>query len=273
MEQQARSFAVRGWNVAAITYDSPAILKSFAARRAISYPLLADEGSKVIRAFGILNENIPKDSPVYGVPFPVTYLLDAKGRVRSKYVEEDYRERYSAANILVREFHQPGVGGAEIQARHLTIRTSASNAGVYAGSRILLLLDLVLPPKMHVYAPGVQGYIPIDWSMKESRGWMPLPALYPAARTLLLPAIGEKVPVYERNVRIARDLVVGQNAELKSVVDPGGATITLEGSFRYQACDDKVCYVPETVPLKWTFPVAPLDSERAPKELRRAFPQ
>ena len=257
--------------MAAVTYDSPAILKSFAERRAISYPLLADEGSKVIRAFGILNENIPKDNPVYGVPFPVTYMLDGRGRVKSKYFEEDYRERISAANIMVREFSEGGIAGTEIQAKHLKLRLSASNPSVYVGSRVMLMLDLALPPKMHVYAPDVKGYLPVDWTMKESKGWLSLPATYPAAKRVELPAIGETVPVFEGNVRLRRDLVVGQTAELKAVTEPGG-TITVEGSFRYQACDDKLCYIPETVPLKWTLPVAPLDSERAPKELRKAFP-
>lgn len=247
------------------------MLKSFAERRSISYPLLADEGSKVIRAFGILNENIPKDNPVYGVPFPVTYLVDGKGRVKSKYFEEDYRERISAANIMVREFNEGGIAGTEIQAKHLKLRLSSSNPSVYVGSRLMLMLDLVLPPKMHVYAPDVKGYIPVDWAMKESKGWLSLPVNYPAAKRVELPAIGETVPVFEGNVRLTRDLVAGQSAELKAVTEPGG-TITVEGSFRYQACDDKVCYIPETVALKWTFPVTPLDSERAPKELRKAFP-
>ena len=48
---------------------------------------------------------------------------------------------------------------------------------------------------------------------------------------------------------------------------PGPATIA--GVFRYQACDDRMCYVPRSVPLKWTFQVTPLDSERVPENLRR----
>jgi hypothetical protein len=268
LEQQAKSYAARGIQVAAITYDSPAILKNFAARRGIAYPLLSDDGSRTIRAFGILNENIPADNPVYGVPFPVTYLLDSKGRVKSKYFEEDYRERYSAANILVREFKQAGVAGQEIEAKHLKLRTSASNAGLYVGSRVMLMLDITLPPKMHVYAPGVVGYKPVEWSMKESASWIATGAVFPPSKKLRLEAIAETVPVYERTLRITRDLVAGQNAELKPAIGADGS-VTVEGVFTYQACDDKVCYVPETVPLKWTFPVIALDSERVPVELRK----
>lgn len=268
LEQQVRAFAKRGVNIAAVTYDAPGVLRHFATRRAITYPLLSDEGSKVIRAYGILNESIAKDTAFYGVPHPVTYMLDARGRVKSKYVEKDYRERYTAANILVREFpgETPGAAaGQEIRAKHLTLRTWASNASVHPGSRVSLYLDIALPPKMHVYAPGVQGYKPVAWSLSEGP-WRAMDAEYPAPRTLHLKAIGEKVPVFEKTVRVRRDVMVGQVRDLKAQLAAG--SLALEGVFTYQACDDKVCYTPEQVPVKWTLPLTPLDSQRVPVELR-----
>ena len=45
----------RGLAVAAISYDSEAILKDFAERRGITFPLLSDDDSAVITDFGILN--------------------------------------------------------------------------------------------------------------------------------------------------------------------------------------------------------------------------
>ena len=45
--------------------------------------------------------------------------------------------------------------------------------------------------------------------------------------------------------------------------------LTVQGTFRYQACDDKECYPPQTIPLRWTFHVNSLDSQRAPAELQR----
>jgi len=38
----------------------------------------------------------------YGVPYPGTFILDAKGVVVSRYFEDDYRERVSASDILLR---------------------------------------------------------------------------------------------------------------------------------------------------------------------------
>ncbi|MBM3798012.1 MAG: peroxiredoxin family protein [Acidobacteria bacterium] len=269
LEQQAKAFGARGVNVAAVTYDAPAVLRHFATRRTITYPLLSDEGSKVIRAYGILNEAIAKDAAIYGVPHPVTYMLDARGKVKSEYVAKDYRERFTAANILVREFpaaeSEGRAAGQEIRARHLTLRSWASNASLHPGSRVSLYLDIVLPPKMHVYAPGVTGYKPVEWKLREGP-WRPQTAEYPATRTLHLKAIGEKVPVFEKSVRVRRDVVVGQTRDLKAQLEE--KTFTIEGTFKYQACDDKVCYTPEELPLKWTLPLTPLDSQRVPVELR-----
>ena len=39
--------------------------------------------------------------------------------------------------------------------------------------------------------------------------------------------------------------------------------LTLTGRLDYQACDDRVCYDPASVPLSWTLTVSPLDRRRA----------
>ena len=44
-----------GISIAAISYDSEEVLADFANRRGITFPLLSDDDSSVIRAFGIYN--------------------------------------------------------------------------------------------------------------------------------------------------------------------------------------------------------------------------
>ena len=44
----------------------------------------------------------------------------------------------------------------------------------------------------------------------------------------------------------------------------------IEGTFRYQACDDKECYIPKTLQLTWMFKVGQLETDRVPLELRRS---
>ena len=57
MELQGRlqQLSDLGIGVAAISYDSEAVLADFSQRRGITFPLLSDDDSRVITEFGILN--------------------------------------------------------------------------------------------------------------------------------------------------------------------------------------------------------------------------
>jgi len=247
-----------------MTYDPPAVLAHFSRRKGITIPLLSDPGSKTIRDFGILNESIPKDSFAYGVPHPGTYVIDERGIVTAKYFEPDYRDRVTAGSILLRQFTSPaGARVFERKTPRWTLRTFASNDWVFAGSRITLALEIELGPKMHLYAPGAQGYIPIQWTAGEAKGWVNFEPSYPPSETLHLRAIGEKAPVYRRKVRITRDIKAGQTRELRAMAGSGNRLV-IEDSLRLQACDDKKCYLPENVPLRWELTVSPADSTRVP---------
>ena len=246
-----------------------AVLKSFADRKKIAYPLLSDADSKVIRAWGIFNESIKPDAMSYGVPYPGTYIIDARGVVVSRYFEDDYRERISASDILVRQFGDVASEAAgTAQGKQVRLTTAASMPVAHPGQRILLSLELDLKPKMHVYAPGVEGYIPIEWKLEDGPIARAHPFAYPASQKLRLKAIGETVPVYQGRVRLSREITFGPENALRPLLSPSGELV-LKGSFRYQACDDRVCYPPETVPLEWRFPFEGLVRERAPAELQR----
>ena len=264
-----KEIEAEGLGLAVVTYDSRGALKHFSDRKGIDYPLLSDTGSATIRAFGILNENIPKDNAFYGVPFPGTYIVDRQGMVVSKFFEDDYRERYTAGAILTRQLNIGGAKATEVETKHLKLRYWSSDDRVVGGSRIALALEVELAPGMHVYAPGVQsGYIPIEWKIAESKAWLAFPAEYPKPRMLHLAAIQETAPVYEGKIRVVRDLTIAQPNELRAALGPQQGMIQVEGSFRYQACDDKVCYTPQTIALHWNLEEAQHDRERVPAELR-----
>ena len=250
----------RGLGLAAISYDIPAILKSFSDRRKLGYPLLSDPGSKIIRAYGLLNETIPP-GPFFGIPYPGTYILDHDGKVVAKYFEDDYTQRFTASDILIRQFGAAaGAAHSTVASKHLKIATSAGTAVVHTGQRIALTVDISAPPGVHVYAPGVTGYIAIDLSVADSPSYAAHPAVYPPSNTMRLAAIDETVPVFVGDFRVLREITISKSAV------PG--ELTVEGQLRSQACDEKQCYVPETVPLKWILRVEPLDRQRAPAEIQ-----
>lgn len=130
----------------------------------------------------------------------------------------------------------------EVQGKHVRLLLGVTPQAALPGGRITLSIEVVLQPGLHVYAPGVTDYIPIAWTMKPSAGAAVQPVTFPPSRKLHLPAIDETVPAYEGRIHLIRAVQVGKNAK---------GNLTLEGSLRYQACDDRLCYIPETLPVKW----------------------
>jgi peroxiredoxin len=179
INRQVEGFRRKGVNVASLTYDSTDILRAFATRIGIHYPMLSDPESTVIRAFDILNTNVDQNTPRYGIPFPGTYVINEKGIITAKYFDDDYRERSSAASILTREFGAAGILQKTVENTQLKLTYYASDVNLAPGHRTALVVEIDLEPKMHLYAPGVEHYLPIDWQMAESKAWVAFPATYP----------------------------------------------------------------------------------------------
>ena len=85
MDRQRKAFERKGVNVAAISFDSPELLRDFAQRRGLTMTLLSDPDSKVIRAFRILNTSVAETHQFYGIPNPGEYLIGPDGKVQERW--------------------------------------------------------------------------------------------------------------------------------------------------------------------------------------------
>ncbi len=88
--------------VYSISYDTQEQLPAFANQYEVTYDLLSDTDSAVIRELGILNTLISPDDPrrgAYGVPFPGVYVTDENGVVTEKFFHRHYATRESAGAI------------------------------------------------------------------------------------------------------------------------------------------------------------------------------
>ena len=295
MELQERHEELRaqGLGVAAVSYDSQEVLAAFAERKGVAdVPLLSDDDSSVIRAFGIYNhvaeEGVgpDRDDPavqadvaryvsvfganpmIVGTPFPGTFVVDREGRVTSRFFEEFYRERNTAANVMLK-LGTPlsGIAGSSGETAHLAIAASQSNPDVTVGSRFHLALDVTPKPGMHVYAPGADdlGYRVIGLHLDTPDFLRALPAEYPASEIYHFEPLDERVPVYQRPFRLVQEIVVEGSPEAAAQLAELDA-LTLTGRLDYQACDDAVCFNPASVPLTWTLAVQPLDRQRASQQ-------
>ena len=119
-----------------------------------------------------------------------------------------------------------------------------------------------------MYAPGTKGYKPINLLIDPTPEVQLKPAVYPRSRILFLPAIKERVPVFEGTFRISQDLQVATAADFSNSLGADGKTITIAGKLEYQACDSKICFLPTSVPVQWQLQVLPLDRQRAPEDIR-----
>jgi DsbC/DsbD-like thiol-disulfide interchange protein len=113
-----------------------------------------------------------------------------------------------------------------------------------AGGKVSLLLDVTPKPKIHVYAPGTKDYIPISVKIEPSAGVKVGKLTYPKSEMMTFG--DEKVPVFEKPFRLTQEVTLDKAA---------AAAGSVSGTVHLQACDDRVCFPPENVPVKWTVTV------------------
>jgi len=241
-------FKHNGVNVASISYDSPEVLRHFAEAYNITYPMLSDKGSAVIRKFGILNTNVPPDvTRFYGIPFPGQYLVAPDGTVKDKVFLADYQDRPSASEVLLRDFSgSVGDNGATVKADDVTAKVLLSDARSFSGQQLGVAIDFDVAPGWHIYGqPLPEGYTPTAVKFDDNIVASQTVNL-PKATPVRFEALGETLPVYTGSFR-----AVG-NVRLKQKLPPGDHKLT--GTIEFQECNDSLCKIPQTarfaIPLK-----------------------
>ena len=269
LQDARQKFETQGIKLAAISYDSAAILKDFADHHKIDFPLLSDADSVIIRNFHVLNEEAKGMNK--GMAHPGFFYIDAGGIIREKYFEAKYTNRFTANNVIGKLFPELTKEVSQnVEAPHLRLILGQSDRTVVSGSRVALSAEIELPPDVHVYSPGVAGYKPIQLVLHPSAEIEIEPAIYPGSKILYLEAIKEQVPAFEGKFHITADVTVTFSKVrdgFRSLVS-SKKTISITGDLKYQACDQTICYPPTSVPVKWQLQVLPLDLKRAPEAIR-----
>ena len=264
MELQGRLEDIQrhGLGLAAISYDPVPVLADFARRRTITFPLLSDEGSSTIKAYGLLNTTVaPTNKTQYGIPFPGTFFVDRDGIVTSRVFETAYQERDTISSLIVRLGGQLDATATKISAPHLDLTTFTTDQTVAPGTHFSIVLDVTPRRGVHVYAPGVTGYRPVALTIAPQPGVAVRDAQFPKPVDYYFKPLDEHVNVYERPFRIVQDVAIDASREAEAMLKDR-ATLTIQATLDYQACDDKVCFNPQSVPMSWTVALKPLDRER-----------
>jgi len=289
LQDRLEELQAQGLGVVAISYDSEEVLADFSQRRGITFPLLSDDDSEVITEFGILNTvayeatgpnrndpdvlaDVVKYVSVFGAtpmiagtPYPGTFMVDRNGRVTSRFFEEFYRERNTTANVMLKV----GVGLSPIEAvrgetAHLKFTAYPSNPSVTVGTRFSVAVEIEPNPNIHVYAPGAEelGYRVISLNLAPVPHVRFEPVEFPESEIYYFEPLDERVPTYQRPFTLLQEVIVSSSEEAEAALRELDA-LTLSGTLDYQACDDRLCFEPVSVPLSFTLDLDLLDRQRA----------
>jgi peroxiredoxin len=286
LQERVKELQARGLGLAAISYDPVETLAAFSQQRGITFPLLSDAGSETIKRYGILNTVVDealgphKDDPgvkeaaqkyasavgvnsiMKGIAFPGTFIVDRKGRVTSRFFEDFYVDRNTVSSLLVRAgIHGTSVAATKVSAAHLDLTTYPSDPAIAPGNRFSLVLDIGPGPGIHVYAPGAKGYRAIALNIAPQAGIRVLPIRFPVSQTYFFKPLNERVPVYQKPFTLVQEVILEGTQQAQAALR-GKEHVTLTGTLDYQACDDKQCFNPASVPLSWTLTLRSLVRER-----------
>jgi hypothetical protein len=235
----------------------------------VTYDLLSDVDSAVIRQFGILNTLISPDDPeqgagrsYYGLPFPGVYVTDEQGVVSDKFFHRYYGTRESAGVI-----RDSAIG--EILARHETpaaelgtdqVKISAflSDDTMAFETQSTLYVRFELNEGLHMYGrPLPDGYIASEVTIADTPGLRVGPAEYPPTQSKEFPQLGVTLNVYEGVVDVA--IPITPNVDVYHRSNPDRPDVVdVPVSILFQVCSDTICYTPRTEELTLELPFEPL---------------
>jgi hypothetical protein len=151
---------------------------------------------------------------------------------------------------------QVGAGSTPVEATtastaHLDLKTYPSDPHVALGTRFSLALAITPKRGMHVYAPGAASYRVVTLTITPQPHLRTLPMRYPASEIYHFVPLNERVPVYQKPFTLLQEVVIDATPEARKAF-AGRNEVVLSGALEYQACDDKICYNPVSLPLSWT---------------------
>lgn len=243
-----------GYTLFAISYDPVEVLAAFAEKRGVSYPLLSDEGSRVIRELGLLNEHLAEQQAFYGVPlqqhqqgvaYPGLFVLDEHGTIVEKRFEQSYRVRPAPSALLAglgSSPEAPPPDAARVVSEALEVAAWVDPPTWRPFQQLRLNLLFRVAPGLHVYGtPIPDGYVPLTVEIEPREHLVQEPVELPEPRPFRVEGLDEPFVVHEGSFR------AGLTFSLQTVTV---APVELGLRIRYQACGSDYCLPPDELRLQ-----------------------
>jgi peroxiredoxin len=98
LQARQKELADAGIQVVGISYDPVDVLKEFADKRKVKFPLLSDPDSKTIKAYGL--SDAAAKGKQEGIPYPGTFVVDKDGVIRAKLFHEGPLKRHTPEDLI-----------------------------------------------------------------------------------------------------------------------------------------------------------------------------
>ncbi|MQA30993.1 MAG: hypothetical protein GEU82_14365 [Luteitalea sp.] len=134
---------------------------------------------------------------------------------------------------------------------HLKVETYPSETAAAPGGKVSLIVKIEPVARMHVYAPGADDYRIVTLTVAAQRFVRLAPTRYPASEMYLFEPLNERIPAYQKPFTLVQEVTLDSQPEARAALR-ATPSLTLTGTLDYQACDDRICFKPVSVPLTWT---------------------
>jgi DsbC/DsbD-like thiol-disulfide interchange protein len=116
---------------------------------------------------------------------------------------------------------------------------------VAIGQSAALSIRITPNPGVHVYAPGNKDYIPVVVTMTPTAGLAMQAPAFPKAEDFFFGPLAETVKAYSKGF-VATVPVRAESSLRSHATTAGIADVPVSGTVSYQACDEKVCFPPQS---------------------------
>lgn len=129
------------------------------------------------------------------------------------------------------------------QPARVDVSALPSKDAISPGERFTIEVRVAPHHGIHVYAPGNDDYIAVSLTFDRVGGLTFGAQRFPEGEEYYFAPLNETVKVYSKPFTISQEVTAGRGA-------PKGGEVKVAGTLRYQACDDKVCFPPQSAPVE-----------------------
>jgi hypothetical protein len=134
------------------------------------------------------------------------------------------------------------------------VLSSLSATEAAPGGTVTLAFNVTPKRSMHVYAPGKHDYQVIAVKI-DPQPWLKVPPTsYPPSEIYHFKELDEKVETYGKPFTLKQDVTILDTPAARKAL-AGSPRVKISGRLEYQACDDRVCYAPQRIPVSFALTV------------------